>query len=87
MAPAPPYYPPPPQYAAQDPGASYPPPEGHKYNQNDGYYGNQGNQGDYGNYGNQEGIQLQPPQHTYHRGTEPEYTPPPGPPPNATKPI
>ena len=74
MAPAPAYYPPPPQYAAQDPAASYPPPQGgHKYGENDGYYGNQ-----------QEGIQLQQPAQTYHREAEPEYAPPPGPPPNAS---
>ncbi|KAK4151668.1 chitin synthesis regulation, resistance to congo red-domain-containing protein [Chaetomidium leptoderma] len=84
MAPAPPpYYPPPPQYSAQDQqGQGYAPPGGYKYGQNDGYYG-----------GNQEGIQLQQPAGTYHRGTDadyappsgPEYAPPPGPPPNAAK--
>ncbi|KAH6650646.1 chitin synthesis regulation, resistance to congo red-domain-containing protein [Chaetomium tenue] len=67
MAPAPPpYYPPPPQYSAQDQA----PPGGYKYGSGDGYYA-----------GNQEGIQLQQPQSAYHRGTEPEYAPPPGPPP------
>jgi hypothetical protein len=82
MAPAPPpYYPPPPQYSAQDQA----PPGGYKYGAGDGYYGgNQGgNQAGYG--GNQEGIQLQPPQSTYHRATENDYAPPPGPPPNAAK--
>ena len=71
MAPAPPpYYPPPPQYSAQDQA----PPGGYKYGSGDGYYG-----------GNQEGIQLQPPQSTYHRAAEGDYAPPPGPPPNAAK--
>lgn len=91
MAPAPPpYYPPPPQYSAQDQG--YPPPQGgFKYGQGDGYYGGQQQPGPYGGQqqqpgtyaGNQEGIQLQPPQSTYHRDSE--YAPPPGPPPNAGK--
>ncbi|KAG7292966.1 hypothetical protein NEMBOFW57_003011 [Staphylotrichum longicolle] len=81
MAPAPPpYYPPPPQYSAQDQGG-HPPPGGYKYGPTDGYYG--GNPGMYG--GNQEGIQLQQPQNTYHRGTDADYAPPPGPPPNAAK--
>jgi len=77
MAPAPPpYYPPPPQYSAQDQA----PPGGYKYGQGDGYYaGNQPGNGYYG--GNQEGIQLQPPQSTYHRATDNDYAPPPGPPP------
>lgn len=82
MAPAPPYYPPPPQYTAAAP--VYPQGTGQKFNQNDGYYAN--NQ-------NQEGVQLQQPQSTYqppnnyppptgypHNG-EPVYTPPEGPPP------
>lgn len=91
MAPAPPpYYPPPPQYSNQDPGAGNPPPGGYKYGQGDGYYsGNYPENQSYGqgqNYGgNQEGIQLQPPQSTYHRGTDADYAPPPGPPPNAAK--
>lgn len=90
MAPAPPpYYPPPPQYSTQDPGAGNPPPGGYKYGQGDGYYsGNPGESQNYGNQnygGNQEGIQLQQPQHTYHRGTDADYAPPPGPPPNAAK--
>ncbi|KAK4116330.1 hypothetical protein N656DRAFT_794650 [Canariomyces notabilis] len=73
MAPAPPYYPPPPQYTPQD---NNPLPPGYKPNQNDGYYGQQ-----------QEGIQLQPPASAYHRATDnTDYAPPPGPPPNATKP-
>jgi len=77
MAPAPPpYYPPPPQYSAQDQA----PPGGYKYGQGDGYYaGNQTGNGYYG--GNQEGIQLQPPQSAYHRATDNNYAPPPGPPP------
>lgn len=95
MAPAPPYGgAPPPQYTPQDQNNNvYPPPAGHKYNQNDGYYGNQ-QQPEYGTpygsqYGNQqEGIQLQQPQQTYHRGTDADYAPPPGPPPNAAnKPV
>ncbi|KAK3372440.1 hypothetical protein B0H63DRAFT_296903 [Podospora didyma] len=71
--PAPPYYPPgppPPQYSAQ--GPVHPQQTGHKFNQNDGYYGNQ-----------QEGIQLQEPSNTYQRGTGGDnvYAPPEGPPP------
>jgi hypothetical protein len=88
--PPPPYYPPPPQYSNQDPAAGSPPPGGYKYGQADGYYsGNYPENQNYGeshNYaGNQEGIQLQPPQSTYHRDTDPVYAPPPGPPPNAAK--
>lgn len=75
MAPAPPYYPPPPQYTPQDQNASNSPQGGYKYNQHDGYYGNQ----------QQEGIQLQQPTHTYQRGADADYAPPPGPPPSATK--
>lgn len=75
MAPAPAYYPPPPLYSREDPGAGQPPPPGgYKYGHGEGYYG-----------GNQEGIQLQPPANTYHRGPEPDYAPPPGPPPNTGK--
>lgn len=79
MAPAPPpYYPPPPQYTPQDQNAGSPPPGGYKYGQSDGYYA--------GNFnGNQEGIQLQQPANAYHRSTENDYAPPPGPPPNAAK--
>ncbi|CAP60516.1 uncharacterized protein PODANS_1_8110 [Podospora anserina S mat+] len=97
MAPAPQYYPPPPQYTPQDQNPA--PPGGYKYNGNDGYYGNPqagssqyGSPGPYGNqatspYGQQEGIQLQQPEHAYHRGGDADYAPPPGPPPNAaTKP-
>ncbi|AEO70460.1 bdce4a97-2a53-457e-89df-975331b11304 [Thermothielavioides terrestris] len=72
MAPAPAYYPPPPQYSQQDPNTG---PGGYKYGgQADGYFG-----------GNQEGIQLQQPASTYHRGADIDYAPPPGPPPNTTK--
>ncbi|KAL2172051.1 hypothetical protein VTG60DRAFT_421 [Thermothelomyces hinnuleus] len=80
MAPAPPpYYPPPPQYSPHDQGVP-PPPGGYKYGEGAGYYGgNQPNNGYYG--GNQEGIQLQPPQNAYHRATDNDYAPPPGPPP------
>ncbi|KAK4193365.1 chitin synthesis regulation, resistance to congo red-domain-containing protein [Podospora australis] len=88
--PAPPYGPPPPQYTPQDQTNNniYPPPGGHKYNQNDGYYGNQPQRPDYASpygsqYGQQEGIQLQQPQQSYHRGGDADYAPPPGPPPNA----
>ena len=86
--PAPAYYaagPPPPQYTPQgDPNAyNQPPGPGHKYNQHDGYFGNSNNQ-QQSSYagGQQEGIELQHPQHTYHRGTDADYAPPPGPPPN-----
>ncbi|KAK3996855.1 chitin synthesis regulation, resistance to congo red-domain-containing protein [Cladorrhinum sp. PSN332] len=87
--PAPAYYasgPPPPQYTPQgDPNVYNQPGPGHKYNQHDGYYGNQQQyppqQSSYG--GQQEGIELQQPQNTYHRGTDADYAPPPGPPPNA----
>lgn len=76
MAPAPPYYPPPPQYTPQDQNPVYGPQAGYKHNPNDGYYGNQ----------QQEGIQLQQPPNAYHRSTDTDYAPPPGPPPSATKP-
>jgi len=92
MAPAPPYYPPPPQYSAQAPAYPQEPQQtGQKFNQNEGYYSGQ----------NQEGIQLQQPQHTYQppnntyptspntypspsgypHNSDPIYAPPPGPPP------
>ncbi|KAL2131581.1 hypothetical protein VTI74DRAFT_4878 [Chaetomium olivicolor] len=81
MAPPPAYQAPPPQYAPQDPAGGYygPPPQqqpqgGYKYGQGDGYYA-----------GNQEGIQLQQPAQAYHRGTDADYAPPPGPPPNHNK--
>ncbi|KAL2023219.1 hypothetical protein VTK56DRAFT_3342 [Thermocarpiscus australiensis] len=75
MAPPQYYQPPPPQYTPHDQGNVYnPPPDGHKFNQNDGYYGNQ------------EGIELQQPPNTYQRNTNEDYVSPPGPPANATKP-
>ena len=85
MAPAPAYYPPPPQYTPNaPPGAPvYPQGTGQKFNQNNGYYGNQNH------YGQQEDIQLQQPQNAYqpttypHNG-EPVYAPPEGPPPKRT---
>ncbi|KAK0618201.1 chitin synthesis regulation, resistance to congo red-domain-containing protein [Bombardia bombarda] len=75
MAPAPPYYPQnPPQYSAQQP--VYPQQTGQKFNTNDGYYAAQTPE-------NQEGIQLQQPATTYHRGggADDVYAPPEGPPP------
>lgn len=71
--PAPPYQhqPPPPQYSASP--AVYPQGTGQKFNQNDGYYGQQ------------QGIQLQSPPNSYQPpqqyGGE-TYAPPQGPPPN-----
>ncbi|KAK4105574.1 hypothetical protein N658DRAFT_483037 [Parathielavia hyrcaniae] len=53
-----------------------PPPGGYKYGSGDGYYG--GNQ-------QQEGIQLEQPANAYHRGSNQDYAPPPGPPPNAAR--
>jgi hypothetical protein len=65
------YQPPPPQYSAQPQQETY---TGQTFNPNDGYYGSP--------YGNQqEGIQLQQPATSYHRGTENVYEPPTGPPP------
>jgi len=72
--PAPPYQhqPPPPQYSASPP--VYPQGTGQKFNQNDGFYGQQ-----------QQGIQLQSPPNSYQPpqpyGGE-TYAPPQGPPPN-----
>ncbi|KAK0745875.1 chitin synthesis regulation, resistance to congo red-domain-containing protein [Schizothecium vesticola] len=72
--PAPPYsqQPPPPQYSAAPP-PQYPQGTGQKFNQNDGYYGQQ------------EGIQLQSPPHSYQPPNQPyggeSYAPPQGPPP------
>jgi len=73
--PAPPYshQPPPPQYSAAPPGAAppvYPQGTGQKFDQNDGYSGQQ------------QGIQLQSPPQSYQPYGGEAFAPPLGPPPN-----